>query len=85
MELVKTLKQENNSLKRDLVATQERVKQLENVLGQARRMPAPQVQSAIQPRQQPTRSAPTAATNPADDTISTISISALLRHALPLD
>lgn len=46
MELVKTLKQENESLKRDLVAAETRVSQLENVLSQARRMPAPQVTPA---------------------------------------
>jgi LysM repeat protein len=37
MDLVKTLKQENDSLKQDLVAATARVQQLENVLGQARR------------------------------------------------
>ncbi len=40
MDLVKTLKQENDSLKRELMAATARVEQLENVLGQARR-PAP--------------------------------------------
>jgi len=37
MDLVKTLKQENDSLKRELMAATARVEQLENVLGQARR------------------------------------------------
>jgi len=47
MELVKYLKQENEALKRDLMAAQGQVKQLQNVVGQARRMP--QVQTpAIQ-------------------------------------
>jgi len=42
MELVKSLKQENDTLKRELVAAQKRVDQLQNLVGQARRMPAPQ-------------------------------------------
>lgn len=37
MDLVKTLKEENDSLKRDLIAATARVEQLEKVLGQARR------------------------------------------------
>ncbi|MFP4068544.1 MAG: LysM peptidoglycan-binding domain-containing protein [Opitutales bacterium] len=37
MELVKNLKQENDSLKRDLVAAQNRVRQLESMVGEARR------------------------------------------------
>lgn len=37
MDLVKTLKVENDSLKRDLIAATARVEQLEKVLGQARR------------------------------------------------
>lgn len=44
MELVKNLKQENEALKRELMATQGQVQQLKNVVGQARRLP--QVQSA---------------------------------------
>lgn len=57
MELVKTLKQENDSLKRDLVAAEKRVSQLEKVLGQARRMPNPQAQTTAATRQeQPVRS-----------------------------
>lgn len=39
MDLVKTLKQENDSLKRELVAAERRVTQLEQVLGRARRIP----------------------------------------------
>ena len=45
MELVKYLKQENEALKRDLMAAQGQVKQLQNVVGQARRMP--QVQTPV--------------------------------------
>jgi len=45
MDLVKTLKQENDSLKRDLMAATARVEQLENVLGQARRSTQGQVSS----------------------------------------
>lgn len=56
MELVKTLKQENDSLKRDLVAAEKRVSQLEKVLSQARRMPSPQVEASPAPRQQAPRS-----------------------------
>lgn len=37
MDLVKTLKEENDSLKRDLISATARVEQLEKVLGQARR------------------------------------------------
>jgi LysM repeat protein len=37
MDLVKTLKEENENLKRDLIAATSRVEQLEKVLGQARR------------------------------------------------
>ena len=37
MDLVQTLKQENDGLKRELIAATSRVQQLENVLGQARR------------------------------------------------
>lgn len=86
MDLVKTLKQENDGLKRELVSAENRVRQLENVLGQARRVPEPQIQTTAtsfqpQPVQQ---AAPVAATpNPADvprtytvqsgDTLSTIS------------
>jgi nucleoid-associated protein YgaU len=37
MDLVKTLKEENDNLKRELIAATNRVEQLERVLGQARR------------------------------------------------
>ncbi|MGB0744071.1 MAG: Cell division protein CpoB [Opitutales bacterium] len=83
MDLVKTLKQENDSLKRDLVAAQQRVAQLENVLGQARRVPQPQV-TTVDNLRPPTRVPPVDNTpSPADvprtytvqsgDTLSTIS------------
>jgi LysM repeat protein len=65
MELVKSLKLENDSLKRDLVAAQKRVKQLENVVGEVRRVPtastsiiAPPARPAPQPQ---VTSAPTPA------------------------
>jgi len=51
MELVKNLKLENDSLKRDLVAAENRVKQLENVIGQARRMPTVQQGPTVQMQQ----------------------------------
>ena len=84
MELVKTLKQENDSLKRDLVAAEKRVQQLENVLGQARRVPSPQASVTTTRQEQAVRSTETAASpNPEDvprtytvqsgDTLSTIS------------
>lgn len=85
MELVKTLKQENDSLKRDLVAAQNRVAQLENVLGQARRIPNPQANTGGTAVRPPTGSSPSvnAPPNPANvprtytvqsgDTLSTIS------------
>ena len=44
MELVKNLKQENDSLKRDLITSEARVNQLEGVVGQARRAPVAQGQ-----------------------------------------
>jgi LysM repeat protein len=47
MDLVKTLKQENDSLKRDLMAATARVTQLEDLLGQARR-PSPTQTSSLQ-------------------------------------
>lgn len=84
VELVRALKQENESLKRDLVAAEKRVSQLENVLVQARRMPSPQAQTTTTSREQAPRS--TAASPPPDpeevprrytvqsgDTLSTIS------------
>lgn len=63
MELVKSLKLENDSLKRDLITAQKRVQQLENVLGQARRVsPAPVAPSArLAPAPQP-RTAPVVTT-----------------------
>jgi tetratricopeptide (TPR) repeat protein len=51
MDLVKTLKQENDNLKRELMTATARVEQLENVLGQARRSTQGQVPSqTVQPR-----------------------------------
>lgn len=46
MDLVKTLKQENDALKRDLVAAERRVAQLEQMNGQAGRLPQPRSGSA---------------------------------------
>ena len=54
MELVKSLKVENDSLKRDLVAAQKRVQQLENVVGGARRVPTAQT-TTVAPQAQQTR------------------------------
>lgn len=48
MELVKSLKLENDSLKRELVAAQRRVQQLENVVGGARRVPTAQTSVVTQ-------------------------------------
>lgn len=68
MDLVKTLKQENDNLKRELMAATARVGQLENVLGQARRStpgPSPAQAAAPSPQIQvptPTRPAATAPT-----------------------
>ncbi|MDQ8194423.1 LysM peptidoglycan-binding domain-containing protein [Coraliomargarita sp. SDUM461004] len=59
MDLVKTLKQENDSLKRDLMASTARVEQLENMLGQARRAPAPVAAQAGQSGVGATAVAPT--------------------------
>lgn len=88
MELVKNLKQENEGLKRELMAAQGQVQQLKNVVGQARRMPQ-QVQSpqaAASPVQPSARvTAPVASSSPdpasvprkhvvqSGDTLSTIS------------
>lgn len=66
MELVKSLKEENDSLKRELVMAEKRVSQLENVLGQARRMPQPAASVAASPVQ-PVPSASTAAASPPPD------------------
>ncbi|WPJ93954.1 LysM peptidoglycan-binding domain-containing protein [Coraliomargarita algicola] len=59
MDLVKTLKQENDSLKRELMAATARVEQLENVLGQARRTTQAQASSAQQQAVQVRGSTPT--------------------------
>lgn len=65
MDLVESLKHENESLKRDLMAATARVQQLENVLGQARR--STQVQSAAPVQiqaQAPQQTAATQSPNP---------------------
>jgi len=66
MDLVKNLRAENEGLKRELVVAGQRVSQLENVLAQARRLPAPQVEPApaANTRQQAPRT-PAAAGPPA--------------------
>lgn len=82
MELVKSLKLENESLKRELAAARNRVQKLENVLGEARRVPSAQTTvqqsqpQAQQPRvtqsQQPIRpqsATPDAATAPRSYTV----------------
>lgn len=82
MDLVKTLKQENDSLKRELMAATARVEQLENVLGQARRPtqaqnPTQTVQ--VQPSRPSQQVAPTPSNAPrtykvqSGDTLSAIS------------
>ena len=86
MDLVKTLKQENEGLKRDLISAKSRVQQLEDVLGQARRSTqaqayaqvgqAAQVRPSVPTTQQaaPTpANAPRAYTIRAGDTLSAIS------------
>lgn len=86
MDLVKTLKQENDSLKRELMAATARVQQLENVLGQARRsspgQPAGQIVQtppSVSSPQMVTSEAPSPASAPrtytvqSGDTLSTIS------------
>lgn len=89
MELVKSLKQENDTLKRELVAAQARVNQLENLVQQARRMPAPQpgrAGSGSSTTVRPAPASPRASSSPPDpaevpraytvqsgDTLSTIS------------
>jgi tetratricopeptide (TPR) repeat protein len=67
MELVKSLKLENDSLKRDLVAAQQRVQQIENVVSNARRLPVQQttVASQTQPPQQTQISTQTTTPDPA--------------------
>ena len=86
MDLVQTLKQENGSLKRELMTASSRVQQLENVLGQARRSTqaqayaqvgqAAQVRPSLPTTQQaaPTpTNAPRAYTIRSGDTLSAIS------------
>ena len=79
MDLVQTLKQENEGLKRELMTASSRVQQLENVLGQARRSTqaqAAQVRPSLPTTQQaaPTpTNAPRAYTIRAGDTLSAIS------------
>lgn len=65
MDLVETLKQENDSLKRDLLAATARVEQLENVLGQARRQTQMQSQTPVASRSQQAASS-TASTPPVE-------------------
>lgn len=55
MELVKSLKLENDSLTRELAAAQQRVQQLENVVGGARRVPTAQPSVTGQRSQTPTQ------------------------------
>ena len=52
MDLVKTLKQENDSLKRDLVSAIARAEQLEGLLGQARRSTPVQAATRVSPAPQ---------------------------------
>ncbi|MEC7288439.1 MAG: LysM peptidoglycan-binding domain-containing protein, partial [Verrucomicrobiota bacterium] len=86
MDLVQTLKQENEGLKRELITASSRVRQLENVLGQARRSTqaqayaqngqAAQVRPSVPGTQQaaPTpTNAPRAYTIRSGDTLSAIS------------
>ena len=86
MDLVQTLKQENEGLKRELITASSRVRQLENVLGQARRSTqaqayaqngqAAQVRPSVPATQQaaPTpTNAPRAYTIRSGDTLSAIS------------
>ena len=86
MDLIQTLKQENEGLKRELIAATSRAQQLENVLGQARRSTqaqayaqagqAAQVRPSLSTTQQaaPTpTNAPRAYTIRAGDTLSAIS------------
>lgn len=68
MDLVKTLKQENDSLKRELMAATARVKQLENVLGQMRRpIPGQSIEQPVQ-IQTATPSRPVAEPEPSPST-----------------
>jgi tetratricopeptide (TPR) repeat protein len=69
MELVKNLKLENDSVKRELAIARNRVEKLENVLGDARRVPSAQtnVTQSQRPRVAPSQqqTSPQAAPNPA--------------------
>lgn len=67
MELVKSLKLENDSLKRDLVAAQKRVQQLEAVVGGARRVPTAQTTVVAPPAQQTRPAAPAQTAAPTPD------------------
>jgi LysM repeat protein len=49
MELIKNLREENDSLKQDLMAAESRVQQLEGMMGQARRIPPIEVSNNITP------------------------------------
>jgi LysM repeat protein len=84
MELVKSLKLENDSITRDLAAAQQRVQQLENVVGGARRVPTAQASVAGQRSLAPTQvqavtptsdpaSAPRSYTVKSGDSLSSIS------------
>jgi LysM repeat protein len=84
MELVKSLKLENDSITRDLAAAQQRVQQLENVVGGARRVPTAQATVAGQRSLAPTQiqavtpssdpaSAPRSYTVKSGDSLSSIS------------
>ncbi len=66
MDLVQSLKLENDSLKRDLMAANARVQQLENVLGQARRSTQVQTSAPVQIQAQaPQQTAAQRSPNPA--------------------
>ena len=86
MDLVQTLKQENEGLKRELMTASSRVQQLENVLGQARRSTQAQAynqngqaaqirpSTPLSPQSAPTPSnAPRTYTIKSGDTLSAIS------------
>lgn len=65
MELVKNLKLENDSLKRDLVAAQGRVQQLQTMVGQARSVPTTQNTQQAMVTQQRTTAAQVQQASPA--------------------
>lgn len=82
MELMKNMRLENESLKRDLMAAQRRVEQLEGLLSEARRVPpplastpTPQQPSAPQPAVRPSepQSVPRSYTVQSGDSLSSIS------------